>query len=410
MQSHSRLDRQIANRLPTRLKRWLRRQDQLAKFLPPPPADPLPPPAPPITIEFVNWCQAHPEYPTTLLCAPQDIEIALPHTVESEIAPAFFKRRSYHVKAKTVTVLPHTKLVGKDGLVILPDGSFSAEISNGHELLQKERAYRKPLPSGTQFKPGKYFSFMMRWAQGGNYYHWLHDVLLKAYLVLDMLPADIRFIVPANLQPFQRETLELLGVSAAQCEFYDGTEMWELEEQYFSVPTTWSAYDLPAADRWLRDKIWNAYGVAPTQGHKRIYIDRKNTKARRVRNDAEVRALLLQNGFETYLLEQLSFRAQVELFSQAQVIVAPHGAGLTNVLFAPPGAGVIEFIAPPHFRGGVWCYWMLSTTLGHDYWYVWSDAVPDPPAPGHNDVIVPLDTLEQTLERVLARQTQRAAA
>ncbi|MGL5075704.1 MAG: glycosyltransferase family 61 protein, partial [Waterburya sp.] len=39
-------------------------------------------------------------------------------------------------------------------------------------------------------------------------------------------------------------------------------------------------------------------------------------------------------GFAIYILEEMSYLEQVKLFAQAQVIVAPHGAGLTNLIFA----------------------------------------------------------------------------
>ena len=47
-----------------------------------------------------------------------------------------------------------------------------------------------------------------------------------------------------------------------------------------------------------------------------------------------------------------SVREQVALFHQADVIVAPAGAALANVLFCRPGAKVIE-LQPSNFTG-VW--------------------------------------------------------
>ena len=44
--------------------------------------------------------------------------------------------------------------------------------------------------------------------------------------------------------------------------------------------------------------------------------------------------MLHRHGYEKYILSELSFEQQAELFAQADMIVAPHGAGLTNIMFA----------------------------------------------------------------------------
>jgi hypothetical protein len=48
---------------------------------------------------------------------------------------------------------------------------------------------------------------------------------------------------------------------------------------------------------------------------------------------------------------------------QASCIVAPHGAGLANIVFAPPGAAVVEFygwhLSPE--------YWLLASQCGLRY-------------------------------------------
>jgi capsular polysaccharide biosynthesis protein len=38
-------------------------------------------------------------------------------------------------------------------------------------------------------------------------------------------------------------------------------------------------------------------------------------------------------GFEKYKLSEISVRNQIELFANAECVVGPHGAGLTNTVF-----------------------------------------------------------------------------
>ena len=65
------------------------------------------------------------------------------------------------------------------------------------------------------------------------------------------------------------------------------------------------------------------------------------------------------------LLEPLSPQEQIEIFYDAEVIVAPHGAGLANLCFAVD-AKVLELFSVSLVRP---CYYYLSESLGHRYAY-----------------------------------------
>jgi capsular polysaccharide biosynthesis protein len=56
------------------------------------------------------------------------------------------------------------------------------------------------------------------------------------------------------------------------------------------------------------------------------------------------------HGFSTHMLEDLSFDEQITLFSQAEFVVAPHGAGLANLLFCQPGTKVLELCPETEYR------------------------------------------------------------
>ncbi len=62
-------------------------------------------------------------------------------------------------------------------------------------------------------------------------------------------------------------------------------------------------------------------------------------------------SVLEEYGFETIIPEELSIEDQIALFSQADIVVCPHGAGSTNSIFLKEGAAFIElfgksYIAP----------------------------------------------------------------
>jgi len=81
----------------------------------------------------------------------------------------------------------------------------------------------------------------------------------------------------------------------------------------------------------------------------------------------------------------LSFAEQIAAFRDATHIVAPHGAGLANILWCAPGTHVLE-VFHPHY--GTWAYGMIKDALGLDYaTLVARDGLSD--APEFNDPALP---------------------
>ena len=76
----------------------------------------------------------------------------------------------------------------------------------------------------------------------------------------------------------------------------------------------------------------------------------------------------------------LSLNDTMELFYRALLVVGPHGAGLSNLIFSRPGTYVVEALCPgPQF---VTCFIWESELLGHHYYGVrgygeWEDDDPD---------------------------------
>ena len=56
---------------------------------------------------------------------------------------------------------------------------------------------------------------------------------------------------------------------------------------------------------------------------------------------------------------------QLDLFQNIEIMLGPHGAGLTNMLWAPNGTSVIEFPLKPHSNRNMA---MLAYAANMDYW------------------------------------------
>ena len=81
-------------------------------------------------------------------------------------------------------------------------------------------------------------------------------------------------------------------------------------------------------------------------------------------NEAALEAALRARDFEIVRPERLSAAVQVQMAQEAQVIVGPTGAAMTNALFAPAGARIVE-IQPRNFTSQ-WV-WAISQRAGAEW-------------------------------------------
>jgi len=79
----------------------------------------------------------------------------------------------------------------------------------------------------------------------------------------------------------------------------------------------------------------------------RIYISRNRPDKdvpRKITNETELVAILAKYGFKTVYMEKFSFLEQISISSYAKFIIAPHGAGITNAMFAKKNCHLLELV------------------------------------------------------------------
>ena len=62
--------------------------------------------------------------------------------------------------------------------------------------------------------------------------------------------------------------------------------------------------------------------------------------------------------------ENLNVLETIKLFNKAKIIIGPHGAGLTNMLFSKKGTKIIEIMP---YSDPNECYHHLTNMLEHNY-------------------------------------------
>ena len=252
----------------------------------------------------------------------------------------------------------HGIITNQDRFVLGQHANWGQEIENHpiHYTLRFPRCLRVP---------GTSFSMISDWSD--NYWHWLFDVIGKWLVLREREPAclpkiDHYLVLNLSQFPFKLQSLLQLGVAKSQV-----------------IDVNHSAHlccdDLLIADRPhlnpileqdLIDALRRAFlpQARARAGTRRIYISRARCKNRRLANEAELVARLQPLGFETVYLEDWDFSRQVQLFQDVGVVLAQHGAGLSNLVFCAPGVKMFELMEPEHINP---CYALICEKLSLEY-------------------------------------------
>jgi capsular polysaccharide biosynthesis protein len=199
----------------------------------------------------------------------------------------------------------------------------------------------------------------------------------------------VTVLVPPSGPPFIDETLELLGWPASRV--VRATDQM-YRAQNLIVPSF--PQRTPADFEWIQGEILDAVSTeresVEREGRRsNVYVSRANAVERRVTNEREVIDVLSDYGFERYYLENRSLVENVRLFNRAEVVVGPHGAGLTDIIFAE-NCTLIELFGEKVKEP----YELLAGAVGADYEPVYCRA-------DSADIVVDVEKLEAKVAEVV---------
>jgi capsular polysaccharide biosynthesis protein len=287
--------------------------------------------------------------------------------------------------------LPGGRVFGP-GVVLAPDGhSLARDVSTDfgkpadeHWVLSYAKIGRPVHIEGA--------TAVVAVALGKNYCHWLLEELPRLLMLSDWATASViahrnaTFILEAfAFGGFSGRVIEAKRYSHFQCD--------EL-----IVPSLVGRPEgtTPRAVGLLTEFTAPLLERVGGQGE-RLYITREKAGRRRVSNEAELCRLLEARGFRKVHAEELSWREQINAFAQAKVIVAPHGAGLANLVFCQPGARVVELFNRAYVNP---CFGRLAALKALDYRpLIWGagEGVACELKANRNDIFADIDSVAKAL-------------
>ncbi len=269
-------------------------------------------------------------------------------------------------------------LIALDNVAIL--GPTGAVVDETREAVLAIRGARdfptyhdfRTMPSRPVAKrEANYINMVGSYRGHAHFFHFLFDRLPRLYYLLNHFALGrekLVIVTNDDLPDFQREIYRALAERYPNIS-YDAIpqgQRWRFPRLYHiddfqPIKRTWASREVTA---FLRSLVLEGLRLPDTTPSRRIYVTRSDTKKRRVTNEDALLPVLKARGFEIVAPGLLSLRDQAALFASASVVVGPHGAGMTNILFSPDGARVLELFPSNKVKN---TYFLLAKSRGQIY-------------------------------------------
>jgi capsular polysaccharide biosynthesis protein len=267
------------------------------------------------------------------------------------------------------------KMTQKDaiGAAMLSIFKFQPTILEQHDLYYMDHRIQKVILQMESMKTHKYNEYIVAYNPwSSNIFHFVTEQLPSILFMngeLGKPNVPILCISASFLQPL----LQFFGVTNP-IQLISGPYKW--------LPQVDCIYEQPyiecGAPSPQKINLLRTIVLAKLQfAEQRIGILIRRKEIRRsLMNHAELLDLLQikRPDLEWIVFDSQPFDECVDIFSRAQLVVAPHGAGLTNMLFSPPKTRIIELM--PSINPNL-CYYHLAALLHFDHCIIPCDQFPN---------------------------------
>ena len=200
-----------------------------------------------------------------------------------------------------------------------------------------------------------------------GYFHWLFEIMPNILHVLSKVPEG-KILISTKSPNYVLNALELLiGHEKYKSKIIVSRHPLKIANLIMPQVEVYSGFVNPKDIEKLRIDFRGKVDKTEDNTTGFYYISRSQTKKRKLSNEIELEQRLKDLGFKIIYAEDMLFRDQIICFLKARFIIGPHGAGLSNMIWANSPCEINEI-----FPFGVFndCYARLAVTLGFGYDYI----------------------------------------
>ena len=204
------------------------------------------------------------------------------------------------------------------------------------------------------------------------YYHWVVDDLARLGYLKDAgyrLDEFDNFLMMAEPNKWQAETLVKAGVDLNKIVVVTDLEADTCDEFFHIEAGNGMGLKMNRRIPSYLNSLFSHQSESEVKDRVKLYVSRPKNGNRSIEGEEHYTQLLEQNGFTITTLDGLNVQEQVDLFRRADVVVAPHGGALTNLVYCRPGTQVVEIFGRHVYP----FYYGLSELCGLDYHAILED-------------------------------------
>ncbi|MFB2983283.1 DUF563 domain-containing protein [Microseira sp. BLCC-F43] len=272
--------------------------------------------------------------------------------------------------------IPRALVVNPTGLVITSDLEIIRQSLDGQKININLKARQiKDKFNDSKILSGTYVSLLSYWSHSLNFAHWLMDCLPKLALIESLdsnAKKNLKFIIPDGSPPYIVDSLKLLGIQENQT--------IQIQEESITVENLilCRAAENPGRPNKMhflaiRNKLLTSVIDAESVrlSFRRIYVSRSQS-SRKIVNEAEILQILTKYDFEVIHCEKMTLAEQIILFSEAEIVLGSHGAGMYNQIFCNSGTSIVEIYNKE--------YWyhssrIISNFMEHKHWHIFGENI-----------------------------------
>lgn len=279
------------------------------------------------------------------------------HTPLSEIFTLSYKTQHiYSIEMNNVIISPTTRndryrcFFGNEHYIWNFLSTQSKKELNNAKIIEynEKNDSIKPLIDNSKLKK---FEGTYVWLKAFLNLNHTQQETLPLLMVLSGLNIDIRKVnFLANLSIIKYiDLLKLWGINESQFTFIKNDEWATVDKLLLpSFPSFGNLYTpsvyLDQVSNFIKSKVDSKTNL------KKIFISRLDSKRRSIINEGEISLFLAKYGFITVCPGEFSVMDQIKIFSNADIIIGPHGMGTANFLTCKFPKALIEIFSASFIR------------------------------------------------------------
>jgi len=216
-----------------------------------------------------------------------------------------------------------------------------------------------------------------------NYAHWLTEILPRIYMFANIDKyKNVPLLVDKEYHENVLESLKLIVSDIERVKFLESGDIVHVDLLHVMSPTGYIPFKRRTSSPeehshgifshtallLMRDYLQKSINIITRTDKLKIFL-RRNSHIRSVTNEKIIEESLVKQGFTVIEPEKLSFREQIKIFSQAEIVVGATGSAIANMIFCKPKTRIVILI--PEFANTSYWYWQnIASAVGNMVTYV----------------------------------------